>query len=198
VSFTQSAFIHVCGRDYVRGDEETGIIDADPDDHCGTFLEVHRQNGSPVDSEETVLSEMKLAERSTSGMKTTTVPLTYGNDPKKVLCDFAETVIREGTLVIIREQAPRCCCPKKYNDLDRVGRYMCPSKPGSLAPGPFAGSFATLEDKLLRDAIQTSYPFCPLMEENEDAMMCSRLSSKAFSMDSYQEAAGEFQRNGFR
>ena len=86
-SYTQSAFIHVCGGDFAN------------DPHCGTFLEVHRANGSPLDVEEIVLSEKKITTRETSGMMTTTVDMTYKGDESRVLCEFRETVIRVGSMV---------------------------------------------------------------------------------------------------
>ena len=56
-SYTQSAFVHVCGGDFAD------------DPHCGTFLEVHRLNGSPYDVEDKVISEKKIETRETSGMQ---------------------------------------------------------------------------------------------------------------------------------
>lgn len=177
VSYTQSAFVHICGQEFAD------------DPHCGTFLEIHRLNGSPDDAEEILISETKLLTRETSGMMTTTIPLFYRFDPTKILCEFKETVIRVGTMVLINEQAPSCCCPAVYNTLNREGRFMCPNKPGT-AHGPFADTVDTLEEEIARDASRGNYPFCPEMGEKEDLMACSKQASSGFSQDTRIENQG--------
>jgi hypothetical protein len=180
VSYTQSAFLHVCGGEFADND------------HCGTFLEVHRLSGSPFFPEDTVLSSRKIETVETSGMMTTTVPLTVLEDTKRILCEFREAVVRVGVMVLIKENAPVCCCPSVYSTLNRKGRKVCPNKPGT-AGGPFADSFDSLEEKLLQDSIQGEYPFCPQMDENEDLMLCSRdTDSGFFSMDAWSEKDGKF------
>lgn len=109
VAYTQSAFVHICEGEF------------EDDDHCGTFVEVHRLNGSPYDSEEVVLSSTKLTRREASGMQTITVPLFYKGMEDKVLCSYKETVVRLGSMVLIKEMAPVCCCPPNYNTLRRTG-----------------------------------------------------------------------------
>mmetsp|Transcript_4353 Transcript_4353/g.8775 ORF Transcript_4353/g.8775 Transcript_4353/m.8775 type:complete len:612 (+) Transcript_4353:175-2010(+) len=180
VSYTQSAFLHICGGEFAD------------DPHCGTFLEIHRLNGSPIHPEDTLLGETKILTRETSGMMTTTIPLTYRFDPTKILCEFKETVIREGTMVLIKEQAPTCCCPAVYNTLNREGRFMCPNKPGT-SHGPFADRVDTLEEEIARDASRVNYPFCPKMSDEEDIMACSKQIQSGFSQDtSIEKNNGEF------
>ena len=177
VSYTQSAFVHVCGGEF------------SDDPHCGTFLEIHRTNGSPYDDEDTLISETKLLTRETSGMITTIIPLFYGFDSTKILCEFKETVIRVGTMVLIKEQAPSCCCPGLYNTLNREGRFMCPNKPGT-PHGPFADKVDNLEEMLARDASRGNYPFCPEMPEDQDLMACSKQATTGFSQETRIEKLG--------
>ena len=112
--------MHVCENQFLN------------DDHCGTFLEIHRLNGSPYDSEEIVLNSAKITERQASGMQTITMDLFYKGQEDKVLCDFKETVIRLGSMVLIKELAPVCCCPPTYNTLKKEGMYLCPRKAGEF------------------------------------------------------------------
>ena len=179
VAYSQSSFIHVCGGEFAD------------DDHCGTYLEIHRQNGSPYDSEEVALADTKITTMETAGMVTATISLFYKGDPSKILCEFKETVIRVGTMVLIKETAPVCCCPGVFNTLNREGRFSCPSKPGT-AHGPFADATDTLEEQKNRDDSQKSYPFCPLLREDEDVMVCAKRASKGFSQDTYSERDGRY------
>ena len=100
-------------------------------------------------------------------------------------------------MVLIKDNAQVCCCPGSYDTLNRVGRYICPGKPGTRG-GPFADSFDRLDELLLLDSIQSNYPFCPTMEETEDKMMCSRASTAGFSMDAYSEKTGNFKQGQHR
>ncbi|GMH70652.1 hypothetical protein TL16_g05462 [Triparma laevis f. inornata] len=179
VAYSQSSFIHICGGDFAD------------DPHCGTYLEVHRLNGSPYDSEEVLLSDQKIITRETSGMVTTTLPLFYKGDPTKILCNFKETVIRVGAMVLIKEQAPICCCPGLYNTLNRVGRFLCPNKAGTNH-GPFADAVNTLEEERNRDDLMKNYPYCPVLDEHEDKMVCSKQATKGFSQDTMIEKIGKF------
>ena len=176
VAYSQSSFIHVCGGEFTDND------------HCGTFLEVHRQNGSPYDPEETILSDTKITTRETSGMVTTTLSLSYKGDPTKILCEFGETVIRVGSMVLIKEQAPTCCCPQGYNTKAQVGRFECPRSPTGPPHGPFAVAVNTLEKHRSNDEGQSAYPFCPNLDENIDQLLCSKQASKGFSQDTYIDA----------
>ena len=60
-SYSQNAYIHVCGGEFAD------------DNSCGTFLEVHKSNGSPYDDEAAILADVHLTTYSTDGMKTTTL-----------------------------------------------------------------------------------------------------------------------------
>jgi len=108
VAYTQSSFIHICEGEFADNE------------HCGTFLEIHRTNGSPYDSETTVINSAKLTKREASGMVTTTMSLFYKGEEDKVLCNFKETVLRLGSMVLIKKNAPVCCCPSNYNTLKKV------------------------------------------------------------------------------
>ena len=54
VRFSQNAFIGQC-KDY-----------SDP--NCGTFLEVHMPNGSPYQSEDSVIAEVRIEQYDVSGV----------------------------------------------------------------------------------------------------------------------------------
>lgn len=164
IGFTQTAFIHVCSA---QADE----------DSCGTFIEIHRPNGSPYDAEDEVLSHTKLITRFTNGVVTTTIPLTYKYNPFQILCAYTETKPRIGSLVLINANTRQCCCPAKYRIATRIGSFFCPQKAGTLG-GPFAGSFSSstttsLTELLEHDKTLNQYPFCHLTKENEDVLMCS-------------------------
>ena len=106
IAYSQSSFIHICGGDFAD------------DPHCGTYLEVHRLNGSPYDPEEVLLSDQKITTRETSGMVTTTLPLFYKGDPTKILCNFKETVIRVGAMVLIKEQGEKRSCEERRDEIN--------------------------------------------------------------------------------
>lgn len=168
IGFTQTAFIHVCG--VVVGSQEEE--EEEEDDSCGTFIEIHRQNGSPYDAEDEVLSETKLTTHFTNGMVTTTIPLTYKSNPSRILCAYAETKPRIGSLVLINANARQCCCPAKYSTTERLGSFFCPPKAGTKG-GPFAASLSSLTELLENDNTMNQYPFCHLTEKTEDVLMCS-------------------------
>jgi len=175
VAYTQSTFVHVCEGEFAD------------DDHCGTYLEIHRLNGSPYDSEEVVLSSSKITEREASGMRSTTISLNYKGDEDKILCDFKESVIRLGSMVLIKEFAPVCCCPATYNTLQREGMFFCPRKAGTKN-GPYADKVDTLQELLLQDQTQKGYPFCLNEGDNSDVLMCSQQASSGFSVYAYSES----------
>eukprot|EP00957_Ditylum_brightwellii_P206510 15348771-Ditylum_brightwellii.AAC.1 len=86
ISYSQNAFIHVCGGDFEN------------DEHCGTFIEIHMHNGSPYDREEIILSETKIMTQETNGMTTTTIPLTYKKDSARLLCAYEDKKVRIGSM----------------------------------------------------------------------------------------------------
>ena len=107
VSFSQNAFIHICGVGDGSQDNNNEI----DSDCCGTFLEIHRSNGSPYDSESTILSETKITAPETNGMYTTVIDLTYKRDKRKILCAYQETKIRIGSMVRILDVTDsEVCC----------------------------------------------------------------------------------------
>ena len=179
IGYGQTAFIHICEQE------------SQNDPHCGTFLEIHLPNGSRYDSEETVLSETKLTTRITNGMVTTTLPLLYKNNPNRILCDYRETTLRIGTMVIINDQAPVCCCPRAYTKKKKLGSFFCPKKPKTrYGGGPFADAVDTIQELVDRDSYNQKYPYCPLLnEETQDALMCSKQSS-VFTEDRYNGETG--------
>eukprot|EP00986_Skeletonema_menzelii_P004358 scaffold1472_cov157-Skeletonema_menzelii.AAC.2 len=77
VSYSVNAFIPICGGEFEESDE------------CGSFLEVHGPS-SPYDSEEAMLSQMKITRPLSNGMYTTTLSLTYKDDHSRILCSLAE------------------------------------------------------------------------------------------------------------
>jgi len=167
IGFIQTAFIHVCSAEA-------------EEDNCGTFIEIHRQNGSPYGAEDEVLSDTKLTTRFTNGIVTTTIPLTYKYNPSQILCAYKETKPRIGSLVLINANTRQCCCPAKYRIATRIGSFFCPQKAGTLG-GPFAGRISTstnsLTELLEHDNTLNQYPFCHLTRDNEDVLMCSYQSS---------------------
>ena len=160
VGYAQNAFIHICEQDFTN------------DDSCGTFIEIHRENGSPYDSEDVTLAETKIRTSVVNGMSTTIIPLTYKHSRKK-LCNYKETKIRIGSMVRITNDSPSCCCPPSYNSITKVGSFFCP-KQRKTKNGPFAGKMDTLVKRLEMDEDQKLYPYCPVLRENEDVLMCSR------------------------
>ena len=161
ISYAQNAFIHVCGGKLAN------------DDRCGTFIEIHVPNGSPYDNEETVIAKTKIISRETNGMTTTTIPLTYQNNDKRVLCSYIETKIRIGSMVRITEDSMECCCPAQYNRKTKLGSFFCPRQSNEDS-GPFAKKIDSISEHLKRDYQETIYPSCHDSEENLDSLLCSR------------------------
>ncbi len=161
VSYSQNAFVHVCGDKYYD------------DENCGSFIEIHRANGSPYDPETTSLSETRIMKRETNGMSTTTIDLTYKKQPNRILCAYHESKMRVGSMVRVTEESPQCCCPPKYNKLSKLGSFFCPRKKG-IEAGPFVDSFDTIAEQLENDRDQQAYPYCHDISENEDTLHCSK------------------------
>ncbi len=55
------------------------------------------------------------------GYTTTTLPTTWMNDSSRVLCAFEHVSLLEGTMVLISEDAPVCCCPRAFSQKDQLG-----------------------------------------------------------------------------
>lgn len=160
VGYSQNTFIFSCGGDFEN------------DNECGTFLEIHKPIGSFYDDENIVIAEKRLSQPFTNGMKTTTIPLTYNGDPSKLLCSVRESKIRIGSMVLITDKAPSCCCPRKFSYQTMRGSFMCPMKPRTKH-GPFADAFDTIREHLERTQSFNSYPVCPDIQDNEDDLFCS-------------------------
>ena len=170
ISYAQNSFIHVCGGKLAH------------DERCGTFIEIHVPNGSPYDNEETVIAERKILSRETSGMTTTTVPLTYKNNSDRVLCSYIETKIRIGSMVRITEDSIQCCCPASYNKMTKLGSYFCPLQSNGER-GPFANKIDSVIEHLNRDEQQSSHPYCHDLGEEEDTLLCSKEVVSQYKLD---------------
>ena len=144
IGYTQTAFIPQCSPLY-------------DGDHCGTFLEIHLPYGSPYVDSEVILSSVQLTSSNVSGYYTTTIPLTWLNDTSKVLCAYAETFIRVGSIVYVKDTAPKCCCPGLQTS-SRLGGFFCPKS--TTGNGPFAARVSSVADKISNDASWLIYPFC--------------------------------------
>jgi hypothetical protein len=159
VAYTSNTFIPQCNS-------------AQEDPHCGTYLEIHMQHGTPYQPEEDVIAETQIMTRNVSGYYTTVMPLTWKKDANRVLCSYSESKLRIGTVVYIRKTAPICCCPPPYQAKTRIGSFECPIGPTSN--GAFGYKPRTLADQLTLDSLMLDYPFCPIdVSYKEDRMMCS-------------------------
>ncbi|CAN0375993.1 unnamed protein product, partial [Pylaiella littoralis] len=163
VGYSQTAISVTCGGEYAD------------DDHCGTFLELHMgYSNSYVDTED-VLSEVRLLTENVTGYTTTTLPMTWVNDSSKILCAFEHVSLLEGTMVLISEDAPVCCCPRAFSQKDQFGSLFCPVY--DSREGPFAAPLTLVADKLTFEGELQTYPFCPYLEEDEDLMVVSEYST---------------------
>ena len=150
-AFTHTAAIVSCGSTFAD------------DPHCGTFVEIHRKNGSPYVSsygaqtrlcrnltllqtaprtqhpEEFIISETRITERFVSGYFTSAISLRYDGDRNRVLCAYAENKIRIRSMVMIKQSAPQCCCPPIYSTQKYTGFKFCPKNPveGATAPAMY-------------------------------------------------------------
>ena len=178
VAFMQTAHNMVCNADSVYAD----------DPHCGTYIEVHMPAGTFYTNfdETEIISEVKITSRYTSGYDTIALPLTYGGRSDWVLCNYYEGTpdtdrFRVGSMVLIRESAPRCCCPRLFEDTTFEGHYFCPRNVADVtvegfSAGPFATVIDTLIEKTLDEEQIDIYPYCPYFEEDQDVLMCSQLT----------------------
>ena len=158
VAFTQTAVIVECGDDQ----------------DCGTYLEIHRPNGSPYDDEDVILNEKKLKDPVTSGYTTTTISLNYGVNSSRILCNYEEDQFRVGSLVYITSKSPSCCCPPLYNNDKQTGAFSCPQNAYDATAGPFARSVnRSLAHLLAFNTSVDNYPYCPKLPEDQDTFQCS-------------------------
>eukprot|EP00752_Nemacystus_decipiens_P006299 g5679.t1 len=163
LGYSQTAISVTCGGKFAE------------DDHCGTFLELHMGYANfYVDTEE-VLSEVRLLTENVTGYTTTTIPTTWMNDSSRVLCAFEHASLLEGTMVLVSEDAPVCCCPRAFSQKDSLGSLFCPVY--NSLEGPFAASPTTVAEQLAFEEDSQVYPFCPWLEDNEDLMVLSEYSA---------------------
>ena len=74
-------------------------------------------------------------------------------------------------MVFVTEQSPWCCCPPAFNNETRRATATVP-KPGENTVGPWAAKLTSLDHFKQNDVAVNSYPYCPVMDENEDKIMC--------------------------
>ncbi|CBN75306.1 conserved unknown protein [Ectocarpus siliculosus] len=163
VGYSQTAISVICGGDFAE------------DDHCGTFLELHVGYANYYADPEDVLSEVRLLTANVTGYTTTTIPTTWMNDTSKILCAFEHVSLLEGTMVLIAEEAPVCCCPRAFSQKDQLGSLFCPVH--NSVEGPFAATLTSVADLLTFEEESQTYPFCPSLDENEDLMVVSEYST---------------------
>ncbi|CAM9791198.1 unnamed protein product [Choristocarpus tenellus] len=162
VGYSQTAISVVCGGTYAE------------DDHCGTFLEIHMGYSNYNVEVEEVLAERRVENANTTGYTTTTISLSWKGNTSMTLCDYEHTSLLVGTMVLIAEDTPICCCPKEYSQMDSTGSYMCPVY--NSQEGPLAILPVTVSEKLEYEESLDSYPFCPYLEDNEDLVIISEYS----------------------
>ncbi|CAM9598837.1 unnamed protein product [Scytosiphon promiscuus] len=163
LGYSQTAISVICGGEYAE------------DDHCGTFLELHMGYGNSYADVEDVLSEVRLLTANVTGYTTTTIPTTWMDDSSRILCAFEHVSLLEGTMVLVSEDAPMCCCPRAFSQKDLLGSLVCPVY-GSLE-GPYAASPTTVTEQLAFEEDSQTYPFCPSLEEDEDLLVVSEYST---------------------
>eukprot|EP00979_Chaetoceros_neogracilis_P011176 scaffold2715_cov160-Chaetoceros_neogracile.AAC.3 len=147
LSYAQNAFFSLCGSEFTNNLHY----------YCGTYIEIHRKNGSPYDAEGMILAETRITTEEANGMHTTTIDLTYKNKDRRLL----ETKIRERCMVQVLNDSPICCCPSKYNRHTRKGSFFCPIN-GLTEDGPFAD---THQEQLERNDNRPTSPKCPSQDE---------------------------------
>ena len=145
IGYNQNAYIALCDSKF-------------NDPPCGTYIEIHMPLGTLYRSEATVISQVAIDQFNVSGVYTTVIPLTFENDPNRVLCAYQENYLRVGTTVYILPSSPTCCCPKVYLPVTKLGSFRCPT--GVTGSGPFCVTPKTLTDVLSIDAGVLSYPYC--------------------------------------
>lgn len=167
-AYTQTAVIINCGSSGSANGK-----DFSEHEHCGTFLEIHRENGSPYHPEDYIISSRKIKTSITSGYVTSTMSLSYGFNQSRILCNYEESTLREGSMVFITDAAPECCCPPDYNNDKKIGRFFCPINAYDDTSGPYATKLSTLLHQISFNASVDVYPYCPTLAQNQDTMQCS-------------------------
>lgn len=182
VAFMQTAHNMVCNDD-LRTHLEMGSYANDV--HCGTYLEVHMPAGTFYTEfdEDVIISEVKITSRYTSGYDTIVLPLYYRDRTDWVLCNYEEGYIRKGSMVMIKSTAPRCCCPKIFEDTTFEGHYFCPRNVQDVtvegfSAGPFSTVIDTYDEMVLDEQQIDIYPYCPYYTDDQDVLMCSQLTAE--------------------
>ena len=49
------------------------------------------------------------------------MPTNWMNDSTRVLCAFEHASLLVGTMVLVSEDAPVCCCPRAFSQKDQLG-----------------------------------------------------------------------------
>ena len=178
-SYSVNALVVACGGEFADVDS------------CGTFLEVHKTNGSPYDDESVPLSTTKVVTPVTNGMTTTTIPLTYSGDSSRVLCSYEESEIGVNSMVRVKDNTAECCCPPWLSAIrtSKVGAYLCPKR-RSGEGGPFAPSLQSLDEEFVDDLHQQDFPWCPQAESDTDVLMCTQ--ERPMSDELPQNVAGKY------
>jgi hypothetical protein len=145
VGYSQNAYVALCDDTFTHP-------------ACGTYIEIHMPFGTLYRNEATVISKVRIEQFNVSGVYTTTIPLTFENDPHRVLCAYQENYLRVGSTVYILPSSPTCCCPKLYDRPTSLGSFQCPF--GVSGAGPFCVTPETLTDILTIDTNILVYPYC--------------------------------------
>lgn len=177
VSYSVNAFIPICGGEFEESDE------------CGSFLEVHGPS-SPYDSEEAMLSQMKITRPLSNGMYTTTLSLTYKDDHSRILCSYEYHDIQVGSMVRVKNP-PSCCCPPWLSPLreSKEGAFFCPKRKYAKDGGPFAPDYKSLEEQYADHEFQRSFPRCPALD-GDDVLMCTQ--ERVFAEDVPKGHSGRY------
>ena len=177
VSFSLNAFIPICGGDFEESDT------------CGSFLELHGPS-TPYDNEEAVLSQTKITTPVSNGMYTTTLSLTYKDDPSRIICSYERNGIQVGSMVRVKSPVS-CCCPPWLSPLrdSNEGAFFCPKRKYAKDGGPFASDYKSLEEQYADHEFQQSFPRCPALD-GDDVLMCTQ--ERVFAEDVPKDHSGRY------
>ena len=177
VSYSLNAFIPICGGDF------------EDSNNCGSFLELHGPS-TPYDDEDAMLSQMKITTPVSNGMYTTTLPLTYKDDPSRIICSYEYNDIQIGSMVRIKSPTS-CCCPPWLSPLRHSlkGGFFCPKRKPSKDGGPFAPDYKSLDEQYADHTFQQSFPRCPAID-GDDVLMCTQ--ERVFAEDVPRDHPGRY------
>ena len=177
VSYSLNAFVPVCGGDFEESNE------------CGSFLEVHGTS-TPYDTEETMLSRTKITTPVSNGMYTTTLSLTYKDDPSRIICSYEYNDMQVGSMVRVKNTIS-CCCPPWLSPLrdSNKGAFFCPKRKNAKDGGPFASGYKNLDETYADHEFQQSFPRCPALG-GDDILMCTQ--ERVFAGDIPKDHPGRY------